>query len=142
MESENMNTPTPCDVPLLELLDSIDLHRREIVEIGAHEYRNIPYGIYCHEAAERIRQLERELAETKQSLETELMEGGYWRQERDCLRDEVKKWREDAERLAEELKWCSGSSDFNEGGVASLGWMKGPFQALAAHQRLVEEETK
>lgn len=29
-----------------------------------------------------------------------------------------------AERLEEALIWCSGSADFNEGGVARKGWLK------------------
>ena len=29
-----------------------------------------------------------------------------------------------AERLEEALLWCSGSADFNEGGVAREGWLK------------------
>ena len=28
------------------------------------------------------------------------------------------------ERLREALQWCSGSADFNEGGVAREGWLK------------------
>ena len=28
------------------------------------------------------------------------------------------------ERLREALLWCSGSNDFNEGGVARRGWLK------------------
>ena len=40
-----------------------------------------------------------------------------------------------AERLLrearDELRWCSGSPDFNEGGQARVGWIKGPQQALA-----------
>lgn len=29
-----------------------------------------------------------------------------------------------AERLEEALIWCSGSADFNEGGIAREGWLK------------------
>ena len=29
-----------------------------------------------------------------------------------------------AERLEEALLWCSGSDDFNEGGVVRKGWLK------------------
>ena len=28
------------------------------------------------------------------------------------------------ERLREALQWCSGSADFNEGGIAREGWLK------------------
>lgn len=44
--------------------------------------------------------------------------------------DEVLKQRADheckarAERLEEALQWCSGSDDFQEGGVARKGWLK------------------
>ena len=30
----------------------------------------------------------------------------------------------------DELRWCSGSSDFNEGGQARKGWIKGPQAVL------------
>lgn len=37
-------------------------------------------------------------------------------------------------RLREALIWCSGSNDFNEGGVARVGWLKlcAPLLARAA----------
>lgn len=35
-------------------------------------------------------------------------------------------------RLLDELRWCSGSPDFNEGGQARVGWLKGPVPAIAA----------
>ena len=57
-----------CDVPLLEVLDSVPLNGRSMWEVSIHEHRNIPYGNICQQAAMRIRQLERELAEAKDQL--------------------------------------------------------------------------
>lgn len=37
-------------------------------------------------------------------------------------------------RLEEALLWCSGSNDFNEGGVAEKGWLKICAPILAALQ--------
>ncbi len=54
------------DVPLLEVLDSVPLNGRSMWEVSTHEHRNIPYGNICQQAAMRIRQLERELAEMTQ----------------------------------------------------------------------------
>ena len=53
---------------LIEALESVEPFRHEMVEIVPTHHRNIPYGRYCHEAAERIRTLERELAETQTVL--------------------------------------------------------------------------
>ena len=45
-------------------------------------------------------------------------------------------------RAREELRWCSGSADFNEGGVARKGWIKGPQRLLAdLDAELRREET-
>lgn len=51
------------DVPVLEVLDSIPLNGRAVWMVSSIESRNIPYGNICQQAAMRIRQLERELAE-------------------------------------------------------------------------------
>lgn len=53
------------DVPLLEVLDSVPLNGRAVWMVSTIESRNIPYGNICQQAAMRIRQLERELAEVK-----------------------------------------------------------------------------
>jgi hypothetical protein len=34
------------------------------------------------------------------------------------------------EDLLGELRWCSGSPDFNEGGQARLGWLRGPVPVM------------
>jgi hypothetical protein len=46
--------------------------------------------------------------------------------------EEIADLRELAILLRDELRWCSGSADFNPGGVAWQGWIKGPYRALAA----------
>ena len=51
-----------CEVPLVEQLESVPVGAREWIEIDPIHHRNIPYGRLCHDAAARIRQLERELA--------------------------------------------------------------------------------
>ena len=56
------------DVPLLEVLDSVPLNGRAVWMVSTIESRNIPYGNICQQAAMRIRQLERELAEAKAQL--------------------------------------------------------------------------
>jgi len=33
--------------------------------------------------------------------------------------------------MLSEMRWCSGSADFNEGGQARVGWLKGPVPAMA-----------
>ena len=38
--------------------------------------------------------------------------------------DQIKAQAAEIERLREALQWCSGSADFNEGGVAREGWLK------------------
>jgi hypothetical protein len=39
--------------------------------------------------------------------------------------------------LAEALIWCSGSSDFAEGGAAAEGWAKGPRKALEEYRKFM-----
>lgn len=58
-----------CQVPLTELLRSIPIDRRDSLEVGPHHWRNIPYGVHCHAAADRIDTLERELTEARRELE-------------------------------------------------------------------------
>ena len=41
-------------------------------------------------------------------------------------------WSAENDRLRDALAWCSGSADFGEGGIARIGWLKGPSSALAA----------
>ena len=45
-------------------------------------------------------------------------------------KDRTVAWRKLAERLAEELRWCSGSNDFSPGGKARKGWVRGPQKVL------------
>lgn len=70
-----MSTEGPCEVPLVEQLESVPLHAREMIEISSTHHRNIPYGRYCHEAAAEIRRLKardeashRALAYLRQSM--------------------------------------------------------------------------
>ena len=51
-------------------------------------------------------------------------------------------WRGIARLLAEELRWCSGSPDFNPGGQARVGWVKGPQVALADFDAAVNQEAQ
>ncbi len=39
------------------------------------------------------------------------------------------------------LIWCSGSADFNEGGQARLGWKLGPQKTLRKIRRALAKET-
>ena len=43
--------------------------------------------------------------------------------ERELRRESIRQQKE-IERLREALIWCSGSGDFNEGGVARTGWLE------------------
>lgn len=42
--------------------------------------------------------------------------------------------------LATELQWCGGSSDFNDGGQARKGWLKGPAVVLDHYNRFKEQQ--
>lgn len=44
--------------------------------------------------------------------------------------------------LREALQWCSGSSDFSEGGIAREGWLKGPHLALSRDKTSHEQEAQ
>ena len=44
--------------------------------------------------------------------------------------DRIKRLRVVVESLRDEILWCSGSPDFNEGGQARAGWVKGPQRAM------------
>ena len=73
------------------------------------------------EWAERALRAERKLADTaidyKKRCEELEKACAEWAER--ALRAEAR-----AERLEEALLWCSGSDDFNEGGVARKGWLK------------------
>lgn len=43
------------------------------------------------------------------------------------------------EELQEELRWCSGSPDFNEGGQSRIGWVKGPQVTLEKTRAFLKE---
>lgn len=57
-----MNDTQCTDVPLVEQLRSVPREWREIREVGYCSHRNVPYGEFCHKAAERIAYLELEIA--------------------------------------------------------------------------------
>ena len=65
------------EVPLVEMLLSVPEDSREMIEISPISHRNIPYGRYCHESANRIMELEKKLAFAVDGLE--LVET-VWRQ--------------------------------------------------------------
>jgi len=52
--------------------------------------------------------------------------------ERDVLKAEHATLVLALERCLGELRWCSGSSDFGEGGKAHKGWLVGPVPAMEA----------
>lgn len=47
----------PCQVPLVERLRSVPSTAHAVLEITWKEHRNIPYGPWCHEAADEIDRL-------------------------------------------------------------------------------------
>lgn len=59
-EKGNMSD-LPCQVPLVELLESVPVSAREMIEINPTHHRNIPYGRYCHDAARDLRALRAEV---------------------------------------------------------------------------------
>lgn len=42
----------------------------------------------------------------------------------EAVADRIEAQAAEIERLREALQWCSGSADFNEGGIAREGWLK------------------
>lgn len=71
----------------------------------------------CDEAADRIEALVNEAVLSKAAYEG--VSSLLLSVQQDCIKE-----RQRAERLEEALLWCSGSADFNEGGVAREGWLK------------------
>ncbi len=59
--------------------------------------------------------------------------------ERDALRERVARLEAVSADLAHALRWCSGSSDFNEGGKAETGWKRVVIPALDARAALQED---
>lgn len=57
-------------VPLIEQLRSVPLNAHHFVEINPTHHRNIPYGPWCHAAADEIEQL-RELLSIAQDRNAE-----------------------------------------------------------------------
>jgi hypothetical protein len=59
--------------------------------------------------------------------------------ERDALRERVARLEAVSADLAHALRWCGGSSDFNEGGKAEAGWKRVVIPALDARAALQED---
>jgi hypothetical protein len=57
--------PVACATPLVELLEDVPKDGRVIYEHHLTRHSNIPYGRLCHEAAERIAELEAQLKPTR-----------------------------------------------------------------------------
>lgn len=83
-----MSPDQPCEVPLVEQLESVPLQAREMIEISACHHRNIPYGRYCHEAAE-IRRLEAALITTTEVLKLANAGAEIVTRQRDILREQL-----------------------------------------------------
>lgn len=49
-----------CAVPLIERLRSVPRDQRQMVEIERFHHRSIPYGQFCHEAADALEELARD----------------------------------------------------------------------------------
>jgi hypothetical protein len=74
-------------------------------------------GAYAKEAADRIEALIAERDQWRRAAETRA-EG--WKISDDArIEAEIK-----LAKAVEALLWCSGSPDFNEGGMARKGWLK------------------
>lgn len=59
--SEHSPTEQQCAaVPLLEQLRSVPLNAHCMVEINPTHHRNIPYGPWCHAAADEIERLQKD----------------------------------------------------------------------------------
>ena len=67
-------------------------------------------GLFASAAADRIEALVRERDDLIHDLER--------------IKNSETHFLNRAERLEEALLWCSGSADFNEGGIAHKGWLK------------------
>lgn len=52
-----------------------------------------------------------------------------------AILDSVRDNRRDVKELVGLLQWCSGSADFNDGGVAREGWLAGPAIVLKKHEK-------
>lgn len=59
---------SPCEVPLVERLRSVPKDWREMREVGSCHHRNVPYGVMCHEAADRISEFVTRLERAEQAL--------------------------------------------------------------------------
>jgi len=55
------------EVPLVELLESVPRNGRVMIEIDPMHHRNIPYGRFCHEAAQEIRSLRQQLEQARKN---------------------------------------------------------------------------
>ena len=84
--------------------------------MGSFKTNQGDYGL-CDDAADRIETLKVALEEMGRTA-VKINETLGW----EAGRREAAEAR--AERLEEALLWCSGSADFNEGGIAHKGWLK------------------
>lgn len=61
---ESRTEEQAAQTPLIEQLRSVPLNAHHFVEIGPTHHRNIPYGPWCHAAADQIDLLMRALVES------------------------------------------------------------------------------
>lgn len=64
MSSENQAAA----MPLVERLRSVPREWRELREIGPTHHRNVPYGVFCHEAADELARLRAALAAVHKAM--------------------------------------------------------------------------
>jgi hypothetical protein len=67
---------SPCQVPLLEQLRSTPLNAHHWLGLPNGEARNIPYGPWCHSAADELERLQRAITTSMQRLSNGDVEGG------------------------------------------------------------------
>lgn len=113
-----MSDDKVCAVPLREQLASVPTDARLVIDEGIWATRFIPVGRMCNEAAERIEQLERELADAGKRYVDEIAAHQETHE-----RAEAEKQRADAnERDAARYRWMKANVQRIPLGWGIVGW--------------------
>jgi hypothetical protein len=89
-----------------------------------------------------VARLEAELEKKKLAAEVNYDTATRLEAENAALKGKVERLMEAVFLAQASLRWCGGSADFNEGGQALVGWIRGPQKALAVIDAALAEGEK
>ena len=95
-----------CDAPLIELLQKVPEDARAIYEHNSTSHSNVPYGNYCHRAAQRIKELEESIAQLEADYEKQFNEVEDKTVELEDAQKRIEKLEAALDELVEQDKWC------------------------------------